>query len=36
LLVAGRVVAEHDTIPGLDLAELRHDAQTLVQRMLST
>jgi 8-oxoguanine deaminase len=35
LLVAGRVVAQNDTIPGLDLAELRHEAQTLVQRMLS-
>ena len=34
LLVAGRVVAEHDAISGLDLAELRHDAQTLVDRML--
>jgi cytosine/adenosine deaminase-related metal-dependent hydrolase len=35
LLVAGRVVAEHDTIPGLDMAELRRDAQALVQRMLN-
>jgi cytosine/adenosine deaminase-related metal-dependent hydrolase len=35
LLVGGRVVAEHDTIPGLDLAELRHEAQTLVYRMLN-
>jgi cytosine/adenosine deaminase-related metal-dependent hydrolase len=33
LLVQGRVVAEHDTIPGLDLAQLRADAQALVQRM---
>ena len=36
LLVAGRVVAEHDAIPGLDLAELRHDAQALVQQMLNS
>jgi cytosine/adenosine deaminase-related metal-dependent hydrolase len=35
LLVAGRVVAERDTIPGLDMAELRHEAQTLVHRMLN-
>jgi 8-oxoguanine deaminase len=35
LLVGGRVVAEYDTIPGLDLAELRHEAEILVQRMLS-
>ena len=34
LLVAGRVVAENDAIPGLDLAELRHEAQALVQMML--
>jgi cytosine/adenosine deaminase-related metal-dependent hydrolase len=33
LLVQGRVVAERDTIPGLDLARLRADAQALVQRM---
>jgi len=36
LLVAGRVVAEHDTIPGLDLAELRRDAQALVHMMLNS
>ena len=35
LLVAGHVVAEHDAIPGLDLAELRREAQALVQRMLN-
>lgn len=35
LLVQGRVVVENDTIPGLDLAELRHDAQTLVRQMQS-
>ncbi|MFY9509840.1 MAG: amidohydrolase family protein [Rubrivivax sp.] len=35
LLVQGRVVVEHDSIPGLDLAQLRADAQRLVQGMLS-
>jgi len=35
LLVAGRVAAENDAIPGLDMAELRHEAQALVQRMLN-
>jgi 8-oxoguanine deaminase len=35
LLVAGRTVVENDAIPGLDLAELRHDAQALVAHMLS-
>ncbi len=33
LLVQGRVVVEHDAIPGLDLAQLRRDAQALVQGM---
>jgi cytosine/adenosine deaminase-related metal-dependent hydrolase len=33
LLVNGRVVVENDTIPGLDLAQLRRDAQALVERM---
>jgi cytosine/adenosine deaminase-related metal-dependent hydrolase len=33
LLVQGRVVARNDAIPGLDLAQLRADAQALVQRM---
>jgi cytosine/adenosine deaminase-related metal-dependent hydrolase len=33
LLVQGRVVVENDTVPGLDLAQLRADAQALVQRM---
>jgi cytosine/adenosine deaminase-related metal-dependent hydrolase len=33
LLVQGRVVVEHDRIPGLDLAQLRADAQRLVSRM---
>ena len=33
LLVHGRVVAEHDTIPGLDLAELRAQASALVAGM---
>lgn len=36
LLVGGRVVVEHDRIPGLDLAELRHDARSLVAAMRST
>ena len=35
LLVAGRVVVEDDAIPGLDLAELRQEAQSLVNLMLS-
>jgi hypothetical protein len=34
-LVAGRVVAAHDAIPCLDLAELLHEAQSLVQQMLN-
>jgi cytosine/adenosine deaminase-related metal-dependent hydrolase len=33
LLVQGRVVVENDAIPGLDLAQLRLDAQRLVQAM---
>jgi 8-oxoguanine deaminase len=33
LLVQGRVVVEHDSIPGLDLARLRREAQALVSRM---
>jgi 8-oxoguanine deaminase len=33
LLVQGRMVAEHDTIPGLDLAELQAQAQALVAGM---
>jgi len=36
LLVAGRVVVQDDAIPGLDLAELRHEAQAQVNRMLDT
>jgi cytosine/adenosine deaminase-related metal-dependent hydrolase len=35
LLVQGRVVVENDTIPGLDLAQLRHDAQTFVERVIA-
>ncbi len=35
LLVAGRLVVENDAIPGLDLAELRHEAQALVNTMSS-
>ncbi len=34
LLVQGRVVVERDTIPGLDLAALRAEAQALVNTML--
>ncbi len=34
LLVQGRVVVENDTIPGLDLAALRRDAQAFVRTML--
>jgi cytosine/adenosine deaminase-related metal-dependent hydrolase len=33
LLVQGRVVVENDTVPGLDLAQLRADALALVSRM---
>lgn len=33
LLVHGRVVVQDDAIPGLDLAQLRRDAQALVDRM---
>jgi cytosine/adenosine deaminase-related metal-dependent hydrolase len=33
LLVQGRLVAEHDQIPGLDLAELQAQARALVARM---
>jgi cytosine/adenosine deaminase-related metal-dependent hydrolase len=36
LIVGGRVVVEHDAIPGLDLAELRRDARSLVAAMRST
>jgi cytosine/adenosine deaminase-related metal-dependent hydrolase len=36
LLVAGRAVVQDDAIPGLDLAELRHEAQALVKRMLES
>ena len=35
LLVQGRVVVENDTIPGLDMAQLRHDAQDFVKRIAS-
>jgi len=35
LLVHGRVVVENDRIPGLDLTQLRRDAQAFVQRVLS-
>ena len=33
LLIDGRVVVDNDAIPGLDLAQLRHDAQALVDAM---
>ncbi len=33
VLVQGRVVVENDRIPGLDMAQLRHDAQALVRSM---
>jgi cytosine/adenosine deaminase-related metal-dependent hydrolase len=33
LLVQGRIVVENDALPGLDLAQLRADAQALVHRM---
>ena len=36
LLVHGRVVVENDTIPGMDLAALRHEAQALVNQMLQS
>lgn len=35
LLVHGRVVVENDAIPGLDMAQLRADAQRLVNGMLA-
>ena len=35
LLVQGRVVVENDTIPGLDLAQLRHDAQAFVEQVIA-
>ncbi|HSV78000.1 MAG TPA: amidohydrolase family protein [Ramlibacter sp.] len=33
LLAAGRVLVEHDQIPGLDLAKLRHQARRAVARL---
>ena len=35
LLVQGRVVVEHDAIPGVDMAALRHEAQAAVRGMLA-
>jgi cytosine/adenosine deaminase-related metal-dependent hydrolase len=35
LLVHGRVVVENDTIPGLDIAQLRRDAQAFVHSTLN-
>ncbi|GGY16452.1 amidohydrolase family protein [Massilia dura] len=34
LTVAGKPVVEHDTIPGLDLRELAHDARAAVAKLL--
>ena len=34
LLVQGRVVVENDLIPGLDMAQLRAEAQAFVKTML--
>jgi 8-oxoguanine deaminase len=34
-LVQGRIVVENDTIPGLDLAQLRAEAQAFVKTMLA-
>jgi hypothetical protein len=36
VLVQGRTVVEHDTIPGLDLAQLRREAQDFVRRLLAS
>ncbi|MCW5634582.1 MAG: amidohydrolase family protein [Rubrivivax sp.] len=36
LLCGGRVVVEDDTIPGLDLAELAHDARAAVRRIAAS
>ena len=36
LLVQGRVVVENDQIPGLDMAQLRHDAQRFVNKVLAS
>jgi cytosine/adenosine deaminase-related metal-dependent hydrolase len=35
LLVQGRVVVENDQIPGLDLAQLRRDAEAFVRKILN-
>jgi cytosine/adenosine deaminase-related metal-dependent hydrolase len=34
LLVDGRVVVDNDSVPGLDMADLRREAQALVKQML--
>jgi len=34
LLVHGRIVVENDAIPGLDMAQLRRDAEAFVKLML--
>jgi cytosine/adenosine deaminase-related metal-dependent hydrolase len=36
LMCGGRVVVEDDTIPGLDLAELAHDARAAVRRIAAS
>ena len=36
LLVQGRVVVENDQVPGLDMAQLRHDAQRFVNAVLAS
>ncbi|MFZ2653039.1 MAG: amidohydrolase family protein [Burkholderiaceae bacterium] len=35
LLVQGRIVVENDTVPGLDLAQLRRDASAFVEPLLA-
>jgi cytosine/adenosine deaminase-related metal-dependent hydrolase len=35
LLVQGRVVVENDAIPGLDLAQLRREAEAFVHQILN-
>jgi cytosine/adenosine deaminase-related metal-dependent hydrolase len=35
LIIGGRVVVEDGEIPGLDLAKLRHDAATVVSRLMA-
>ena len=35
LIIGGRVVVEDGEIPGLDLAKLRHDAASVVSRLMA-